>query len=148
MAADARGNDKKVVLAVGCFDLLHVGHVRYLQEARSEGDLLVVGVNDDNSVAAFRGKGHPLLREDERAELVAAVEVVDLVVVFEGKRIVPLIDFLAPDVYCPGSESAGGAKDVKSEVGDKEWGTRVVYVPGARPTVDLFERVLERIARK
>jgi rfaE bifunctional protein nucleotidyltransferase chain/domain len=93
-----------VVLANGVFDLLHVGHVRYLEAARALGDLLVVAVNADASVRANKGPDRPVVPEDERAELIAALEAVDLVVVFADRTVERVIAALRPDVQAKGTD--------------------------------------------
>ena len=93
-----------VVLANGAFDLLHVGHLRYLENARAEGDLLVVGVNSDASVSRLKGNGRPLLPVSERAELVAGLRAVDLVVIFEGDDVGELLARLRPEVHAKGTD--------------------------------------------
>src|SRR5205085_4263056 len=90
--ARLRENGRKVVFTNGCFDLLHVGHVRYLQRARSRGDLLVVGLNADASVRALKGEGRPINREHDRAEVLAALESVDLVTIFPETRATRFIE--------------------------------------------------------
>ncbi|MCS6885791.1 MAG: adenylyltransferase/cytidyltransferase family protein [Acidobacteriota bacterium] len=94
----------KVVLANGCFDLLHVGHVRYLQAARLLGDVLVVAVNSDRSVRELKGEGRPLVPQHERAELVAALRCVDYVTVFDGTTVSDLLLLLKPDVHAKGTD--------------------------------------------
>ena len=91
-------------LANGCFDVLHVGHVRYLQAASLEADRLVVAVNDDESVAGLKGSGRPILTATDRAEVVAAVRGVDYVVVFPEPTVAPLLLALKPDVHCKGTD--------------------------------------------
>jgi len=93
-----------VAFANGCFDLLHVGHVRYLQGAREQGDVLVVGVNSDRAVTALKGEGRPLLPAEARAELVAALESVDYVVVFDDVTAESLLRDLRPHVHCKGTD--------------------------------------------
>lgn len=95
---------EKIVLANGCFDLLHVGHVRYLEAARQEGDVLVVGVNDDASVRALKGLGRPVLPASARATLVAALRAVDYVVVFRELSAEALLELLHPDVHAKGTD--------------------------------------------
>ena len=95
-----------VVFTNGCFDLLHLGHVRYLQAARALGDLLVVGVNSDASARALKGAGRPLVPQDERAEVLAALECVDYVIIFEETTAVALVETLRPDVYVKGGDYA------------------------------------------
>lgn len=92
------------MLANGCFDVLHAGHVRYLQAARSEGDLLVVAINSDSSVQKLKGPGRPILAEMNRAELVAALAAVDFVVIFDESDVRPLLRDLRPDVHAKGTD--------------------------------------------
>jgi rfaE bifunctional protein nucleotidyltransferase chain/domain len=96
----------KLVLANGCFDTLHVGHVRYLEGARREGDILVVAVNSDSSVCHLKGPGRPILPESARAELVAAIRAVDYVVLFSEPNVETLLEFLRPDVHAKGTDYA------------------------------------------
>jgi rfaE bifunctional protein nucleotidyltransferase chain/domain len=99
----ARGG-KTLALANGCFDLLHVGHVRYLQAARREADLLLVALNTDASVRGLKGEGRPLQPEDERAEIIASLACVDFVTLFEEPTVGPFIELLQPDVQCKGTD--------------------------------------------
>jgi rfaE bifunctional protein nucleotidyltransferase chain/domain len=99
-----RSEGRRVVFANGCFDILHVGHVRYLQEACQCGDVLVVGINSDRAVAVLKGAGRPILPEDGRAELVAALESVDYVVIFDGLTAAEILLDLLPDVHCKGTD--------------------------------------------
>ena len=102
--AEARAGGRSVALANGCFDVLHVGHVRYLQGARAEADLLVVGVNGDASVRRLKGEGRPAVPAADRALVVAALAPVDLVVMFEEDDVRGLIAALRPDVHCKGTD--------------------------------------------
>ena len=99
-----RAAGKTVAFANGCFDLLHVGHVRYLQGAAAEADRLIVAVNDDRSVAGLKGPGRPILPASDRAELVAAIRGVDYVVVFDDPNVERLLLLLKPDVHCKGTD--------------------------------------------
>lgn len=135
---------KRIVLANGHFDLLHVGHLRYLRGARSEGDFLVVGVNSDSSTARFKGPGRPILPAAERAELVASLEGVDLVIVFEGDDVGPLLERLKPDVHCKGTdytEESVPEREVMRRLGGR---TRIVGDPKNHSTRDLIATVLDR----
>jgi len=102
--SEARRAGQKIALANGCFDVLHVGHVRYLEGARAEADLLVVGVNGDDSVRRLKGEGRPVLAAADRASLVAALRAVDLVVVFDEDDVGNLLRALRPDVHCKGTD--------------------------------------------
>ena len=95
---------QRIVFANGCFDTLHVGHIRYLEGARREGDILVVGVNSDESVHVLKGEGRPVLDENARAQLVAAVRAVDYVVLFHEAGVESLLEVLRPDVHAKGTD--------------------------------------------
>ena len=99
-----RREGRRIVFANGCFDLLHVGHVRYLQGARAEGDVLVVGVNSDRAVSGLKGPGRPLLPAEARVELVAALECVDYVVIFDDLTAEGVLRNLRPHVHCKGTD--------------------------------------------
>jgi rfaE bifunctional protein nucleotidyltransferase chain/domain len=100
----ARAAGRSIALANGCFDVLHVGHVRYLEGAAAEADLLVVGINSDDSVRTLKGEGRPLQPEHERAEIVAALRPVDFVTVFPERDVEALLRDLRPDVHCKGTD--------------------------------------------
>ena len=117
-----RREGKRVVFTNGCFDLLHLGHVRYLREARSLGDLLVVALNSDASVRALKGEGRPILNQDERAEIIAALEAVDYVIIFDEETPLELIARLLPDVLVKGGdwaiETIVGREEVEAAGGE------------------------------
>jgi len=100
----ANRGDKKLVLANGCFDILHIGHIRYLEEAKSFGDLLLVAVNSDSSVRKLKGEGRPVVSERERASIIAALRFVDYVVVFEESDVCSIIREAQPDIHCKGGD--------------------------------------------
>src|SRR6266567_1605670 len=100
----ARQGGARIVLANGCFDVLHVGHVRYLEGARALGDLLVVGINSDAQVAVLKGAGRPIMPEGERAEIVASLEAVDLVTIFAEPTVEGLLLALKPDIHAKGTD--------------------------------------------
>jgi rfaE bifunctional protein nucleotidyltransferase chain/domain len=100
----AKSDGKRIVFANGCFDVLHVGHVRYLQEARALGDLLVVGLNSDGSVRKLKGEGRPVLDQNARATLLQAMECVDYIVIFEDDTVDRLLVELKPHLHCKGSD--------------------------------------------
>src|SRR2546421_5409499 len=95
---------KKIVATNGCFDLLHVGHVRYLNAARARGDALIVGINGDESVRNLKAVGRPVNNQNDRAEIVAALECVDLVAIFPEMRATGFLELAAPDVYVKGGD--------------------------------------------
>src|SRR5215467_3005426 len=104
LAEKWRREGKRLVLANGCFDLLHVGHVRYLEDARALGDLLIVGVNNDAAVRRLKGPGRPLMPATERAEIIASLRAVDHVVVFDDDTADRLIALLRPAVHAKGTD--------------------------------------------
>ena len=132
-----------MVFANGCFDIFHVGHVRYLEGARQQGDVLVVGVNSDSSVRQLKGEGRPLLHEDARAELLAAMECVDYVVVFDDLTAEPLLRDLRPDVHCKGTDYTENTVPEREVV--RSWGGRVVIVgdPKDHSTRDVLARIAQ-----
>ena len=101
---EARAHGRTIVLANGCFDILHVGHSRYLADAKSHGDILIVGVNSDASTRRLKGPGRPILAEGARAELVAALAAVDYVVIFDEPNVEALLEDLRPDVHAKGTD--------------------------------------------
>jgi len=133
---------KKVTFANGHFDLLHVGHLRYLRDARAEGDALVVAINDDSSVESLKGAGRPVVPAAERAELLAALEPVDFVVVFSGDSPAPLLAELRPDIHCKGTDY-GLPERVPEYETVRSYGGRTALVgdPKDHATSDLIARV-------
>lgn len=103
-AAERRAAGESIVLANGCFDLLHVGHVRYLSEAKALGDVLVVGINSDRQVAMLKGPGRPAVPAEERAELIASLRFVDAVTIFDEPTVTELILAIRPDVHTKGTD--------------------------------------------
>lgn len=141
--ADLRRQGATVVLTNGCFDLLHVGHVRYLQVARRLGDCLIVGVNADESVRRLKGEGRPLLPEAERAEVVAALGCVDYVVIFAEETAERLVARLEPDVYVKGSDYGPGGKELPEAELVAAHGGRIEFIPltSRRSTSGIVERI-------
>ncbi|MFY9825786.1 MAG: adenylyltransferase/cytidyltransferase family protein [Thermoanaerobaculia bacterium] len=140
--AALKAQGKTVAFANGHFDLLHVGHLRYLQAARAAGDALVVGLNGDASVERLKGPGRPVVPAAERAELLAALEPVDFVVVFDGDSPAPLLAELRPDVHCKGTDY--GSPERVPEYGVvRAYGGRTVLVgdPKDHATSDLISKV-------
>ncbi len=102
--AIARKHGARIVFANGCFDILHVGHVRYLEAARALGDLLVVGINADEQVRQLKGPGRPFVSERERAEVIASLRAVDLVIIFAEPTVTALLTVLRPDIHAKGTD--------------------------------------------
>ena len=153
---ERRATGQSVVFTNGCFDLLHLGHVRYLQEARSLGDLLVVGLNSDDSARALKGPNRPLVPQAERAEVLAALACVDYVTIFDEITAVALVETLRPDVYVKGGDYAmpgSAAQPTAINYAKLPEAAPVLaaggqvrlipYVPG-HSTTELIERIVER----
>lgn len=140
VAADRQAG-RSIAFANGCFDLLHVGHVRYLRAAAAEADVLVVAINDDRSVAALKGPGRPILSAEDRAELIAALRGVDYVVIFPEPTVTPLLLALKPDVHCKGTDYTTETVPERETV--RGYGGRVAIVgdPKDHSTRDLLERI-------
>ena len=139
-----RAAGKTIAFANGCFDLLHVGHVRYLQSAAAEGDRLVVAVNDDRSVEKLKGAGRPILPAADRAELVAALRGVDYVVIFSAATVERLLLLLKPEVHCKGTDYTVDTVPERGIVQSYGGRTAIVGDPKQHATREL----LARIARK
>jgi rfaE bifunctional protein nucleotidyltransferase chain/domain len=139
-----RAGGKRIALANGVFDLLHVGHVRYLEAARREADLLVAAVNSDASTRALKGQGRPLLPQEERAEILAALACVDYVTIFDEPTAGLLIEQIAPDVHCKGTDY--GPDTVPEREAVRRAGGRVAIVgdPKDHASRDLIRTILER----
>lgn len=139
--AGQRRRRRRIVLANGCFDLLHVGHIRYLEGARREGDLLVVGVNSDASERVLKGDGRPILPAQARAELVAALAAVDYVVIFDEPNVEALLTAIRPDVHAKGTDYT--AETVPECKLAAELGIRIAIVgdPKRHSTRELLARL-------
>jgi len=141
LAAERR-RGRRVAFANGHFDLLHVGHLRYLEAAKREADILVVAINDDASVEALKGPGRPVVTAAERAELLAALDPVDYVTVFSGDSPAPLLSLLRPDVHCKGTDY-GTPERVPEFAVVHAYGGRTALVgdPKDHATSDLIAKV-------
>jgi rfaE bifunctional protein nucleotidyltransferase chain/domain len=136
-----RAAGRTVALANGCFDVLHVGHVRYLQGAAAEADRLIVAINDDESVAELKGPGRPLLPASDRAELVASLRGVDYVVTFGERTVERLLRLIKPDVHCKGTDYTVDSVPERSVV--LEYGGRTAIVGDSKQhaTRELIARI-------
>jgi rfaE bifunctional protein nucleotidyltransferase chain/domain len=138
-AARAKGN--RIVFANGCFDVLHVGHVRYLEAARALGDLLIVGINSDAQTRLLKGEGRPLLPQDQRAEIISSIEAVDLVTIFEEPTVEQLLLALKPDIHAKGTDYTKESVPERDVV--RSFGGRVAIVgdPKDHSSSEMIERV-------
>ena len=136
-----RKKGKKIAFTNGCFDILHVGHVRYLREAKKTADVLVLALNSDSSVRSIKGEKRPLVPENERAEVLAALEFIDFVTIFPELTPLELINYLKPDVLIKGGdwpeEKVIGRKEIK------KWGGRVAIIPEieGKSTTNVVEKI-------
>ena len=138
-----RAAGRTVAFANGAFDLLHVGHVRYLEAAKAEADRLVVAINSDASVRASKGEGRPILSENARAELVAALRCVDYVVIFHDRTVDRLLTLMKPDVHCKGTDYTLDTVPERDTV--RAYGGRIAIVgdPKDHSTTELVGRLTE-----
>jgi D-beta-D-heptose 7-phosphate kinase / D-beta-D-heptose 1-phosphate adenosyltransferase len=134
---------KKVVWTNGCFDILHAGHVTYLLQAAREGDILVVGLNSDASVSAIKGPDRPIVPQDERALIIAALGCVDHVIVFEDNDTVPLLEALKPDIYAKGGDYTLDTINQDERKLVEGYGGRIALIPGVdgRSTTNIIQRI-------
>ncbi len=139
--AERRSAGSSVALANGLFDILHVGHLHYLEAARAEADLLVVGVNSDRSARELKGPSRPIIPELERAELLAGLSCVDFVTIFEGPTVEQLLRAVRPDVHCKGTDYTPDS--VPEAPVARELGIRVAIVGDAKAhsTRDIIQRL-------
>jgi rfaE bifunctional protein nucleotidyltransferase chain/domain len=139
---ELRKKGKKVAFTNGCFDILHVGHVRYLREAKKTADVLVIALNSDSSVRAIKGEKRPLMPENERAELLAALEFIDFVTIFEELTPLELINYLKPDILIKGGDWPEEKVVGREEV--KKWGGRVAIIPevAGKSTTNIVEKII------
>jgi rfaE bifunctional protein nucleotidyltransferase chain/domain len=135
---------ERIVLTNGCFDLIHVGHVRYLKEAKDKGDILIVALNSDSSVRKLKGKGRPLLNQEERAEIIASFSFVDYITLFEEPNVVKILLALEPDIHAKGSDYTKETVPEKDTV--KGYGGKIAITGG--PKVRSTSQLLEKIDAK
>jgi len=140
-----RGQGKAVVVTNGHFDLLHVGHLRYLQRARALGDCLIVGVNSDASTRRLKGDRRPLVPQEERAELLAGLACVDYVVIFDELTAEHVVEVLEPDIYVKGGDYAASPHWPESDLVQRQGG-RVLALPyvSGHSTSQLIQRIVDR----
>jgi D-glycero-beta-D-manno-heptose 1-phosphate adenylyltransferase len=135
---------KKVVLANGCFDILHVGHLRYLQHARALGDVLVVAINSDKSMRLIKDQGRPILDENERTTLVSALRCVDYVVLFDEPCVSHVLDVLRPAIHAKGTDYTEQTVPERDTVLGYGGEVRIAGDPKNHSTRGIIERILEK----
>jgi rfaE bifunctional protein nucleotidyltransferase chain/domain len=148
LASAWRRAGKRIVLANGCFDLLHVGHVRYLQSARALGDVLVVGLNSDAAVRRLKGPGRPLMPVAERAEVLGALAAVDAVVVFDADTAEALVSRLRPDVHAKGTDYTADTVPEREAVTAAGGRVAIAGDPKEHSTKDLIATILARFGAR
>ncbi len=133
-----------VVWTNGCFDLLHVGHIRSFRDAKALGDILIVGVNSDASVRAIKGDARPIVNQSNRAEMIAALEMVDYVTIFDEPTPIAALARLRPDIHCKSAEYAGGAKPMPERDVVLSYGGRIEILPvhNVPSTTEIIERIV------
>lgn len=143
IASEMRDKGRKLVLTNGCFDLLHIGHVRYLQGARALGDVLAVAVNGDESVRVLKGEGRPLNGEADRAEVIAALECVDHVIIFGEVRATQLLEKIRPAIYVKGGDYTAETLHGEERAALERAGAQIHILPfeKGRSTSSLIEKV-------
>ena len=135
---------KKVVWTNGCFDLIHAGHIRSLRDAKALGDILIVGINSDLSVRNIKGRLRPIVCEQDRAEVLAALEPVDFVTIFDEPDPVAAIALIRPDIHCKGEEYKDGARPLPERDAVESYGGEIHFLalhPG-RSTSELITRII------
>jgi rfaE bifunctional protein nucleotidyltransferase chain/domain len=138
-----RAEGRMIAFANGCFDLLHVGHVRYLQGAAAEADRLIVAVNDDRSLAGLKGPNRPIIPASDRAEIVAALRGVDYVIVFADRTVARLLEMLRPEVYCKGTDYTVESVPERNVVKAYRGRIAIVGDPKNHATRDILARIAE-----
>lgn len=146
LGKEMRENGRKLVFTNGCFDLLHVGHVRFLQAARALGDALIVAINGDESVRALKGEGRPLNRADDRAELIAALECVDHVVIFPEVRATQLLEIVRPAIYVKGGDYTEDTLHADERAALEGIGTEIRILPfeAGHSTSGLLDKIKQQ----
>jgi len=138
---------KKIVLANGCFDLIHVGHIRYLRESKKRGDILVVAVNSDSSIRQLKGEGRPILEEKERVEIISSFYFVDYIAVFEEKTVEKILLALKPDWQAKGSDYTQETVPEKEIVASYGGKIAITGGPKVRSTSQLIREIAARIKK-
>ena len=138
---ELHGKGKKIAFTNGCFDILHIGHIRYLKEAKKKADILVLALNSDSSVRSLKGEKRPIVPEQERAEIMAALEFIDFITIFPELTPLELIKYLRPDILIKGGDWPEDKVVGRDEV--KKWGGRVVIIPEitGKSTTNIVEKI-------
>lgn len=143
LVSEHQAAGKTVVFANGCFDLLHVGHIRYLEAARALGDVLVLGLNGDKSVRQLKGPGRPLMNQQERAEILAALECVDYLVIFDEPTAKEVLETLKPDIHAKGTDYTRESVPERETVLSYGGSIAIVGDPKDHSTKDFLKQIVE-----
>jgi rfaE bifunctional protein nucleotidyltransferase chain/domain len=135
---------KTIALANGCFDLIHVGHIRFLQEAKKKGDVLIVALNADDSVRQIKGALRPIFDQDDRADIISAIEFVDYVIIFNEPTVAKLLHSIKPDIHCKGTDYTYETVPEREVV--KEYGGTISIVGDAKDhsSKDIIKQIVEK----
>ena len=146
---ELRAKGKKIVFTNGCFDIIHLGHIRYLREAKSKGDVLIIGLNSDESVRKIKGEKRPIMEQEERAEILASLEMVDFVVIFDETAPDELIKLIRPDVHIKGGDYQSPDELPEAEL-VRSLGGEVIIAGGVegKSTSNIIKTIVERYCRK
>lgn len=144
IVAKLKKQGKKVAFANGCFDILHVGHIRFLKAAKEKGDILVLGLNSDSSVRKLKGKGRPLVNQRERAEIMSAFEFVDYIVIFNELTVDKTLQVLLPNYHCKGTDYTLDTVPEKEMA--KKFGIKIAIVGDSKDhsTKDIIKTIIEK----
>ena len=145
---EEKQNGKHIVLANGCFDLIHIGHTRYLKESKIQGDILVVAINSDSSVGKLKGKGRPILSEKDRAEILSSFSFVDYITIFQEENVDNILLALKPHVHAKGSDYTTETVPEKETV--RSYGGKIAITggPKVRSTSDILEDIASKMKNK
>jgi rfaE bifunctional protein nucleotidyltransferase chain/domain len=145
LMAAAKAEQRRIVFGNGCFDLIHVGHIRYLEGAKALGDILVVGINNDASVRSLKGRGRPLQSQDDRAEMIASLGCVDYVLIFDGPTVADLLLALRPDIHAKGTDYTSDSIPERDTVRSYGGHAAIVGDPKDHSSRDLIGMILAKI---
>lgn len=146
---ELRRQGKKIAFTNGCFDIIHLGHIRYLREARNKGDVLIVGLNSDESVRKIKGDKRPIIPEEERAEILASLNMVDFVVIFDEPVPDELIKIVKPDVHIKGGDYSAPDELPEAELVRSLGGeVHIAQAVEGKSTTNIIETILERFCEK
>jgi len=143
--SEEKTQGKRVILANGCFDLLHVGHIRYLKDAKKRGEILVLALNSDSSIRRLKGKGRPLLDEKERVKIMSAISYVDYITVFEEETVEKVLLAIKPDIHAKGSDYTEETVPEKETVRSYGGGIAITGGPKVRSTSELIDQIAHKL---